>query len=178
MARESVHDIPDVECAVRNTVHRLFRTQQVVAALGVTRRQLQYWAQTGLVVPSKRTPGGHHRYTFSDLVALKATKRLIDAGVSVQRIRKCVDALVTRLPEIQRPLEELVIVATGDVLLIFAEDSAFEAVSGQEWVFEVAQFLREIEVWENEQVQPDQSAQRVRRARSVRAPKRAEQNAS
>ena len=83
MARESVHDIPDVECAVRNTVHRLFRTQQVVAALGVTRRQLQYWAQTGLVVPSKRTPGGHHRYTFSDLVALKATKRLIDAGAVI-----------------------------------------------------------------------------------------------
>ena len=40
--------------------------------LGVSRRQLQYWAETDLVAPSARTRGGHHRYTFEDLVALRA----------------------------------------------------------------------------------------------------------
>jgi len=143
---------------------RHFRTQQVAAALGVTRRQLQYWAHTGLVTPSARTPGGHHRYSFADLVALKATKRLIDSGVSVQRIRKCIAALNARLPEIRRPLEELVIVATGDVLLVFDDARAFEALTGQEWVFEVARFQREIEQWE-----ADTAAKPVRRARPVRS---------
>ncbi len=124
-----------------------YRPQEVVQILGLTRRQLQYWAQTDLVVPSARTRGGHHRYTFEDLVALKATKRLIDAGVSVQRIRSSIQALRKMLPQIERPLAELVLVATGDVVLVFREDSAFEAVSGQEWVFEVARFQRELEKW-------------------------------
>ena len=108
--------------------------------LGISRRQLQYWAQTDLVEPSAKTPGGHHRYTFEDLVSLKATKRLIDSGISVQRIRKSIRALRQILPSVSKPLSELVLVATGDVVLVFSEQTAFEAVTGQEWIFEVALF--------------------------------------
>src|SRR5215510_9262554 len=115
-----------------------FRTRDVIQILGVTRRQLQYWSQTGLVTPSIQTPGGHGRYTFEDLVALKAAKRLIDAGVSVQRIRSSILALTKLLPSVKRPLAELVLVATGDVVRAFHGGTAFDALSGQEWVFEVA----------------------------------------
>jgi DNA-binding transcriptional MerR regulator len=122
----------------------LFPGREVALLLGVSRRQLQYWAKTDLVRPSHRTRGGHHRYTFRDLVALKATKRLIDAGVSVQRIRKSIGALKRILPNVAQPLAELVLVATGDVVLVLREGSAFEAVSGQEWVFEVARLQQEV----------------------------------
>ena len=125
----------------------LFRTGEVVEIVGVSRRQLQYWAQTDLVRPSARTKGGHHRYTFEDLVALKAAKRLIDAGVSVQRIRKSIEQLMRVLPTVRRPLAELVLVATGDVVLVFREGTVFEALSGQEWVLEVAAFERDVEAW-------------------------------
>jgi DNA-binding transcriptional MerR regulator len=128
-----------------------FRTRDVVEILGISRRQLQYWAQTGLVVPSASTPGGHRRYTFQDLVALKAAKRLIDAGVSVQRIRRSMAALQEILPTVRRPLAELVLVATGDVVLAFSDGAAFDAVSGQEWIFEVAEFEREVETWRSAQ---------------------------
>ena len=121
-----------------------FKTREVVELLDLSRRQLQYWAKTGLIEPSARTPGGHHRYSFDDLVALKATRRLIDAGISVQKIRKSVRALQEALPQVGRPLSELVLVATGDVVLVFREDAVFEAISGQEWVFEVAEFEREV----------------------------------
>ena len=121
-----------------------FRTREAAQLLGVSRRQLQYWAKTDLVRPSHRTQGGHHRYTFRDLVALKAAKRLIDAGVSVQRIRTSIGALRRILPSVSQPLAELVLVATGDVVLVLRDGSAFEAVSGQEWVFEVARFQREV----------------------------------
>ncbi len=124
-----------------------FRTRDVVQILGISRRQLQYWAQTDLIQPSAQTPGGHGRYTFEDLVALKTAKRLIDAGVSVQRIRKSITALRQLLPSIERPLAELTLVATGDVILAFRDDIVFDAISGQEWVFEVAQFQREIDAW-------------------------------
>lgn len=165
MTSSAVSQSPGDRAGSRD-LSRHYRTQEVVSALGVTRRQLQYWAKTGLVVPSARTPGGHHRYNFTDLVAVKAAKRLIDAGVSVQRIRSCVEALCERLPEIKRPLEELVIVATRDVLLVIEKESAFEALSGQEWVFEVAQFQRDLEEWEASN--GTQPASPVRRARSVR----------
>ena len=144
-------------------MNSLYRTREVVALLGISRRQLQYWAQTDLVVPSVKTQGGHHRYSFEDLVALKATKQLIDAGISVQKIRKSIATLRGILPTVERPLSELVLVATGDVVLIFLEGTAFEAVSGQEWVFEVAQFQRDVESWKG-----TQAAKPVRRARPVR----------
>ncbi len=121
-----------------------FKTSEVVDLLDLSRRQLQYWAKTGLVEPSARTPGGHHRYDFNDLVALKATRRLIDAGVSVQKIRKSVGALRALLPQVDRPLSELVLVATGDVVLVFHDDTVFEAITGQEWVFPVAAFEQEV----------------------------------
>jgi hypothetical protein len=126
---------------------RLFRTSDVVQILGVSRRQLQYWSRTDLIAPSVHTQGGHARYTFGDLVSLKAAKTLIDAGVSVQRIRKSMRALRGILPTVRRPLAELALVATGDVLLAFRGDSAFEAVSGQAWILDVARFEREVEGW-------------------------------
>jgi DNA-binding transcriptional MerR regulator len=125
----------------------LFRASDVVQIVGISRRQLQYWAQTDLIRPSARTPGGHGRYTFDDLVTLKASKRLIDAGVSVQRIRKSIRALRKMLPTVERPLAELILVATGDVVLAFKDGTAFDAISGQQWVFEVARFKREVEAW-------------------------------
>jgi hypothetical protein len=42
-----------------------------------------------------------------------------------------------------------VLVATGDVVLVFQEDTVFEAISGQEWVFEVADFEREVTEYRN-----------------------------
>ncbi len=136
---------PQLQPGRGRVLSQSFKTRDVVELLGLSRRQLQYWAKTKLVEPSTRTSGGHHRYSFDDLVALKATKRLIDAGISVQKIRKSVRALQALLPQVGHPLSELVLVATGDVVLVFREDAVFEAVSGQEWIFEVAEFEREVE---------------------------------
>jgi DNA-binding transcriptional MerR regulator len=122
-----------------------FTNRQVIQITGVTPRQLVYWRQTGLVAPSGTTPGGHARYAFQDLVALKTAKRLIDAGVSVQRIRKAIASLVGFLPRVGRPLTELSLVATGDVVLVFHQGVAFEALSGQEWILQVADVEREAE---------------------------------
>ena len=145
----------------------LFRAGDVVEIVEVSRRQLQYWSQTDLIRPSAKTPGGHARYTFEDLVALKAAKRLIDAGVSVQRIRKSIRALRRTLPAVERPLTELILVATGDVLLAFKDGTAFDAISGQEWVFEVAEFQREVDAWRRSTEAAD-TPQRVHAVGSAR----------
>lgn len=113
---------------------------------------MQYWDKTGLITPSQRTEGGHGRYTFSDLIAVRAAKKLIDAGVSVQRLRKSIGQLKRILPTIKRPLEELTLVATGDVILVFYEDTAFEAISGQEWILDIADVQRDVEKWQKKRM--------------------------
>jgi DNA-binding transcriptional MerR regulator len=145
----------------------LYRTRDVVEIMEISRRQLQYWAKTDLIRPSAQTPGGHGRYSFEDLVALKAAKRLINAGVSVQRIRSSIRALRRMLPTVRRPLAELVLVATGDVVLAFRDGAAFDAISGQEWVFEVAQLQREVEAWKRSV----EALRTARRPRAVQPPR-------
>jgi hypothetical protein len=44
-----------------------------------------------------------------------------------------------------RAASELVLVATGDLVLVLHRGSTFEAVSGQEWIFEVSRLQREVE---------------------------------
>jgi len=158
-------ELPDPVDCDPTPARRSFRTGQAARILGVTHRQLQYWAETGLVAPSARTDGGHHRYTFEDLVALRAAKQLIDAGVSVQRIRRSIGALQRSLPSVRRPLSELVLVATGDLVLVLREGAAFEALSGQEWILEVSRFEREI----HERLGPEREATRGRRPRAPAA---------
>lgn len=110
---------------------------------GLSRRQLTYWRNTGLVVPQLKTSGGHARYSFADLLTLKTAKKLIDAGVSVQRIRKSIISLTSFLPSCNTPLTELSLVATGDMILVLHRETAFEALSGQEWIYPVAELERE-----------------------------------
>ena len=82
-------------------VGRSFTPMEVVEIVGVTKRQLQHWDKTGLVSPRQRTAGGHARYSFQDLIALKTVKRLLDAGVSLQKIRGSVGRLCQILPTIR-----------------------------------------------------------------------------
>lgn len=63
---------------------------------GITYRQLDYWARTGLVVPSMREATGSgtlRLYSFQDVLVLKVVKRLLDTGVSLQNIRTAIDHL-------------------------------------------------------------------------------------
>ncbi|HEX8100523.1 MAG TPA: MerR family transcriptional regulator [Actinomycetota bacterium] len=70
-----------------------YRVPDVCKLVGISYRQLDYWARTGLVTPSIREAGGsgtQRLYSFRDLVQLKVIKKLLDAGVSLQNVRKAV----------------------------------------------------------------------------------------
>src|SRR5579862_921470 len=73
-----------------------YRGPQVCKVVGITYRQLDYWARTGLLLPSineARGSGSQRRYSYTDLVQLQVIKRLLDAGVSLQAARKAIDCL-------------------------------------------------------------------------------------
>jgi DNA-binding transcriptional MerR regulator len=76
-----------------------YRGPTACSAAGITYRQLDYWARTGLVEPSIRSAAGsgsQRLYSFRDILVLKVVKRLLDTGVSLQNIRKAVDHLRNR----------------------------------------------------------------------------------
>ncbi|MGZ5366297.1 MAG: MerR family transcriptional regulator, partial [Aeromicrobium sp.] len=76
-----------------------FRGPTACSAAGITYRQLDYWARTGLVEPTVRSAGGsgtQRLYSFRDILLLKIIKRLLDAGVSLQQIRIAIEHLRQR----------------------------------------------------------------------------------
>ncbi|WP_194833606.1 MerR family transcriptional regulator [Nocardia sp. XZ_19_369] len=76
-----------------------YRVPSACQVAGITYRQLDYWARTGLVVPSIRSAAGsgsQRLYSFKDILVLKIVKRLLDAGISLQNIRIAVDHLRSR----------------------------------------------------------------------------------
>jgi DNA-binding transcriptional MerR regulator len=73
-----------------------FRGPQVCKIVGITYRQLDYWARTDLIRPSiadARGSGTQRRYSYRDLLELKVIKSLLDAGVSLQLARKAIEYL-------------------------------------------------------------------------------------
>lgn len=73
-----------------------FRGPQVCAIVGITYRQLDYWARTNLLRPSiadAKGSGSQRRYSYTDLVELKVIKSLLDAGISLQSARRAVEYL-------------------------------------------------------------------------------------
>ena len=73
-----------------------YRVPEVCRIVGISYRQLDYWARTDLVTPSVRDAhgsGSQRLYSFQDLVTLRVIKKLLDTGVSLQRVRKAVDHL-------------------------------------------------------------------------------------
>ncbi|AZI59409.1 MerR family transcriptional regulator [Nakamurella antarctica] len=76
-----------------------YRGPTACQAVGITYRQLDYWARTDLVAPTVRSATGsgtQRLYSFKDLLVLKIVKRLLDTGVSLQNIRVAVDHLRAR----------------------------------------------------------------------------------
>jgi DNA-binding transcriptional MerR regulator len=79
-----------------------FRGPQVCTIVGITYRQLDYWARTDLLRPSvseARGSGTQRRYSYRDLLELKVIKRLLDAGISLQAARRAINYLRDNLGE-------------------------------------------------------------------------------
>jgi DNA-binding transcriptional MerR regulator len=73
-----------------------YRGQTACTAAGITYRQLDYWARTGLVEPSVRPARGsgtQRLYGFRDILVLRVVKSLLDTGISLQQIRAAVTVL-------------------------------------------------------------------------------------
>jgi tetratricopeptide (TPR) repeat protein len=108
----------------------MYSPREVAEIVGLQEARVRYWAQTGVVGPSAKKDG-RGVYTFQDLVGVKAAKELLDRGLSLQSVRKSLDALRAQLPGVTRPLAELRIQCDGERILVLDEQATFEPVTGQ-----------------------------------------------
>jgi DNA-binding transcriptional MerR regulator len=125
-----------------------YRGPTACRAAGITYRQLDYWARTGLVEPSIRpaTGSGTQRlYSFRDILVLKVVKRLLDTGVSLQQIRSAVEHLRDRGVD---DLARITLMSDGaSVYECTSADEVIDLVQGGQGVFGIAvgRVWREVE---------------------------------
>lgn len=70
--------------------------------VGITYRQLDYWARTDLIRPSLADASGsgsRRRYSYRDLLELKVVKNLLDAGIRLESVRDAFTYLREHLGE-------------------------------------------------------------------------------
>jgi DNA-binding transcriptional MerR regulator/predicted RNase H-like HicB family nuclease len=99
-----------------------FGVAAVLRLTGVSYRNLDYWARTGLVrssVRSARGKGTRRVYAFEDLVALRLVRKLRQAGIPLQAIRRAVRYLQAH---VDRPLSRIALVADGSRVLARTDD--------------------------------------------------------
>ena len=108
----------------------LYSIRDVSRILAVQESRLRYWTQTGFVGPTVRK-GGRFYYTFCDLLAVKTAKDLTEAGMSVQKVRKNVEALRKALPGDTSPASRLRVCCDGETIVALVDDVAFQPVGGQ-----------------------------------------------
>ncbi|MCL4503018.1 MAG: MerR family transcriptional regulator [Deltaproteobacteria bacterium] len=121
----------------------IFGRKAVLALTGLTGRQMDHWATTGVVRPSVRPAAGkgsRREYSFQDLVALKVAKRLKDEGITLQKIRKALAWLRKNFLDMGQPLAELRFVTDGVNLFVLARDPAkiLDVLRGGQFVFSLA----------------------------------------
>jgi DNA-binding transcriptional MerR regulator len=116
-----------------------YRGPTACSAAGITYRQLDYWARTGLVVPSVRDASGsgtHRLYSFRDVLVLRVVRKLLEAGVSLQNIRAAVEHLRTRGVE---DLAQVTLISDGaTVYECTSADEVVDLLQGGQGVFGIA----------------------------------------
>ena len=116
-----------------------FRGPIACNAAGITYRQLDYWARTGLVVPEVRGASGsgsQRLYSFRDILILKVIKRLLDAGISLNQIRAAIEHLRARGVH---DLTEVTLMSDGvSVFECTSDDEVIDLLRGGQGVFGIA----------------------------------------
>jgi len=116
-----------------------YRVPDVCRVVGISYRQLDYWARTDLVTPSVRDAGGsgtQRLYSFQDLVQLRVIKKLLDAGVSLQRIRRAVKFLREHM---NKQVQGITLMSDGSsVYACESQDEVIDLVQRGQAVFAIA----------------------------------------
>jgi DNA-binding transcriptional MerR regulator len=115
-----------------------YRVPEVTKIVGISYRQLDYWARTGLVRPSVQDAQGsgtQRLYSFQDLALLKLIKRMLDSGVNLQQIRKA----MSTLKELKEPALGTTLVSDGKrIYSLESPEAVVDLLARGQGVFAIA----------------------------------------
>lgn len=114
----------------RDSVTRTLSRAEVAELFHVELRRLKAWERAGVVVPSG-TSGGEAVYTFADLVAVRTARGLAEAGFATAQLKRAIDGLRLRMPELAQPLTDARVAPEGHSLVARAEGLRFDPITGQ-----------------------------------------------
>lgn len=109
------------------TAKMYFRSEEVMRLTNLTQRQLDYWDKTGFIKPSKMLYEGtrpRRLYDFKTLIAFRTALRLLNAGLSMQKVRKAVAKLKLEMDgySVQDILSSFVFLTDGQNVFRFFRD--------------------------------------------------------
>jgi len=115
-----------------------FRVPDVTKIVGISYRQLDYWARTGLVRPSVKDAQGsgtQRLYSFQDLALLKLIKRMLDSGVNLQQIRRA----MSTLKDLKEPALGTTLVSDGNrIYQVESPEAVVDLLASGQGVFAIA----------------------------------------
>jgi tetratricopeptide (TPR) repeat protein len=110
-------------------VASMYDRAEAARIVGVDEARLRTWERGGIARPSGGS-NGTKRYTFQDLVMLRAARELVDRGIAVARIQKALDALRRSLP-VADHLGDVRVLSDGLNVVVRSGQTTFDPVSGQ-----------------------------------------------
>jgi DNA-binding transcriptional MerR regulator len=110
---------------------------QTAQVVGITYRQLDYWARTDLVRPSLTDAAGsgsRRSYSYRDLLELRMIKNLLDAGIKLESVR---DVFTFLRSHVGADISSAHIVISGSQVLLCDGDQLVDAVRRGQGVLNV-----------------------------------------
>ena len=130
------------------TAHTIqgYSAKQTADIVGITYRQLDYWARTDLVKPSKARAtgsGSRRQYSYDDLLRLKVIKRLIDNGIKLEKVRDFFDYVRN---ELQEDISSANLVIDGaNAAIVRSQDELIDALQRGQGVLPLSNIGREVD---------------------------------
>ncbi len=114
--------------------------------VGITYRQLDYWARTDLITPSlveAAGSGSRRKYSYDDLVRLKVIKRLLDNGIKLEKVRAIFDYVRNELGE---DISSANLVIDGaNAAIVRSQDDLIDALQRGQGVLPLSNIGREVD---------------------------------
>lgn len=105
-----------------------FSGTKAAAVVGISYRQLDYWARTDLVRPSLADASGsgsRRMYSYRDLLELRVIKSLLDAGIKLESVRK---AFTYLRENVESDIAAATLVISGNDVLLCDGDTLIDIV--------------------------------------------------
>jgi len=129
-----------------DNVVRSYTSKQAQEIAGITYRQLDYWARTDLVKPSRARAtgsGSRRQYSYDDLLRLKVIKRLIDNGIKLEKVRDFFDYVRN---ELQEDISSANLVIDGaNAAIVRSQDELIDALQRGQGVLPLSNIGREVD---------------------------------